>query len=146
MGQSKILITTSQEETIKRGEDIAETLKGGEVLCLYGELGSGKTTFTKGIAKGLGIQKRILSPTFIIVRHYKLKNNLEGLFHFDLYRLSNKNEARDTGLDEYIKNKKNIVIIEWPEKLETNIPKKRIDIHFKYLEGDKREIKITKNI
>lgn len=120
---------------------MARTLKGGEVLLLWGQLGSGKTTFTKGLANGLGISDRLLSPTFIIVRHYKIKNEKLGfLYHYDLYRLQNKEDIEEIGLEDIIKDEKSIVAIEWPDKLEGMKLKKSINIRFSYLNDDERSI------
>src|SRR3989344_70079 len=95
-------ITNSFEETQNIAEEFAHTLKGGEVLCLYGDLGYGKTTFIQGLAKGLGLKGRIISPTFIIMRSYEIKlktknekrkttvQNVKNFYHVDLYRISNE--------------------------------------------------------
>ncbi|MBI2611223.1 tRNA (adenosine(37)-N6)-threonylcarbamoyltransferase complex ATPase subunit type 1 TsaE [Candidatus Gottesmanbacteria bacterium] len=134
-------ITETTEETMKLGERYSQNLKGGESLCLYGELGSGKTIFTKGIARGLGVKQRLLSPTFIIVRQYDvIKKPFQKLYHLDLYRIKSPKEAVELGLRDFLNKKENIVVIEWPEKLGEFLPKNRIDIHFKDLGDNKREI------
>lgn len=143
MIKSNITITENESETKQLGEAYAGKLKGGEILCLYGQLGSGKTTFTKGLAKGLGIESRLLSPTFIIVRHHHIQNKLfQTLYHLDLYRINNPKEALWIGLNDWLNKKENIIVIEWPEKLGEFLPKNRIDIYFKDLGDDKREIKL----
>lgn len=143
----KILTTKSPDETRDLGKKIAKTLKGGEVLCLYGELGAGKTTFTQGLAEGLGINKRIISPTFILMRQYPIslpralaRGDAQMLYHLDCYRLENEKDARALGLKEIMDNKNNIVIIEWPEKIKKILPEKKLDIEFFQLGDDNRKI------
>ncbi len=151
----KKIITESFEQTQKLGFELAKSLKGGEVLALYGDLGSGKTTFMQGFAKGLGIKRNIISPTFIIMRTYAigmenqefpLRQGFEGqariknLYHVDLYRIENERDVEGLGLLELLGEKENIVAIEWPEKIENSLPKDRIDIYFEYLVDDKRSI------
>lgn len=122
--------TKNALETQRLGAEFARSVQGG-VLALYGELGSGKTTFVQGLAKGLGIKKRILSPTFVLIRSYPLLK--AGFFyHIDLYRLGSVKEAQDLGLEEIWENPQNIVAIEWAEKIQEILPKKRTAIFFKY--------------
>jgi tRNA threonylcarbamoyladenosine biosynthesis protein TsaE len=139
-------ITNDFEETQQLGLDFAKKLKGGEVIALYGDLGSGKTTFMQGLAKGLGIKKNIISPTFIIMRTYHMGTGDEGqgirsLYHLDLYRIENETQAEDLGLLELMGDSENVVAIEWPDKIENVLPEKRINIYFTYLEDDGREIR-----
>lgn len=138
-------ITNETKETITLGEKIGKNLKKGAIICLYGQLGSGKTTFVQGIAKGLGIQKRLISPTFIILRTYDINptsgSRIINFYHVDLYRTEGEDDVRGIGLDEILKNKEDIVAIEWAEKLGDLLPKKRIDIYFEEHNGG-RKIKI----
>lgn len=145
----ELLVTNSTDETQQLGFDFAKQLQGGEVLALYGELGSGKTTFTQGLAKGLGITGRIISPTFIIMRTYEIKNTshhaaLRNFFHVDLYRIENKHDIEGLGLMELLGKKENIVVIEWPEKLGTLLPKNAIQLHFSYENDERRKLVIKK--
>lgn len=130
------MITDNYKKTQSFGEEFAKKLTGGEVVALHGDLGAGKTTFTQGIAKGLGIKKRIISPTFVIVRSYKIKN----FYHIDLYRTESKNDIEGLGIEEILKNPENIVVIEWAERLGNLLPKKRIDVSFEYVDEEKRKI------
>lgn len=139
---NKTLITYSSKETQKLGENLAKQIKGGVIIALYGDLGGGKTTFIQGFARGLGIKARIISPTFIILRSYDLKKN--RFFHIDLYRVQGRNDLKGIGIEELLNSKKDIVVIEWAEKLEKLLPKKRIDIFFEDKGEDKREISIRK--
>lgn len=139
------IITKSKNETIELGESIVSRLHGGEVVALFGELGAGKTTFVQGMAKGLRIKRRILSPTFIIVRHYPIANNksFNVLYHIDLYRLKDPQELQGLGLTELFASSDSIVVVEWPERLGTFLPQKRREIYFKYISDQEREIKWT---
>lgn len=146
----KQIVTNSFEETQKLGEELAKTLKGGEVLALYGNLGSGKTTFMQGLAHGLGITRNIISPTFIIMRSYEVGTRDNGLgisnlYHLDLYRIEDEKQAVGLGLEELIEDSHNIVAIEWPDKIENILPEKRISIYFEYMGDDKREIRISRS-
>lgn len=97
------------EETYKIAEQVASGLKGGEVILLNGDLGAGKTTFTKGLAKALGVQDTVTSPTFTYVKEYygRLK-----LYHFDMYRVGDADEVYELGLEEYF-YKGGVVVVEW---------------------------------
>lgn len=143
------IFTKNSVETSDFGKSLAQKLlnergeAGPVVICLYGELGSGKTTFAQGFAKGLGITSRLLSPTFIIVRRYDLPGPDSGfLYHLDLYRIKSVGELQDLGLKEIFSDKKSYILVEWAEKLGTNLPEKRIDIRFKVLENGDHEIKV----
>lgn len=143
----RMLITNSNIETQNAAENFSKELKGGEVIALYGDLGSGKTTFVQGLAKGLGIKRRIISPTFIIIRNYELRMKNHGLrfrnfYHVDLYRINSQKDIEMLGLSEIIIGRENIVAIEWAEKIVEYLPKERIDIYFEYLSDNKRKIKI----
>ncbi len=137
---TQTFITNSFEETQQLGKDIAQKIKYGGILALYGDLGSGKTTFVQGLAKGLGIRQKIISPTFIISRKYDSKER--SFYHIDLYRIGEKSDIENIGLSEIINDKSNIAAIEWPEKIENLLPKNSIRIYFMYLKDDQRSIKI----
>lgn len=153
---SKIL-SKNEKETFNFAKNFAKTLKGGEVLCLIGELGSGKTVFAKGIAKGLGLKKIITSPTFVLMKIYPVeyKNLFHGVYpiksaksiktmiHIDGYRLNRGQDLEAIGAKDYLNNKSCITAIEWADKVKDILPKKRIMIEFKVLGDDKREILIT---
>lgn len=145
---NKIFITQNSKETQNLGRDFGKSLRVGDIACLYGELGSGKTTFVQGLAKGLGIKQRIISPTFIIVRSYKIRINDKGLmindfYHIDLYRTNNDKDLEGLGIEEIINDKNNIIVIEWAEKMENLLPKKRIDIKFYYEKESTRKVSFS---
>ncbi len=138
--------TNKFSETQELGFNLGKNLKSGSTLALYGNLGSGKTTFVQGFAKGLGIKSKIISPTFIIVRKYdirikKQESRIKNFYHIDLYRIESEKDVEGLGLKEILNDKSNIVAIEWPEKIEKILPKKRINLYFEYLGDNKREIK-----
>ncbi len=143
-------ITKNAEETQKIGQKLADYLirKGSatlpHIICLYGDLGMGKTTFVQGFAKGLGITSRLLSPTFIIVRRQQLTSIDRHFFHLDLYRLASEQSIQELGIQEMFDDEKNIVIIEWAERLGGLLPEKRIDIRFTLGDSQsQRRIEIT---
>lgn len=141
----EVFVTDNFERTQELGEKFAKKLKPGDIVCLYGDLGTGKTTFTQGLARGLGIKNRIISPSFIIVRKYKISSKyfvsgVKYFYHIDLYRIENKGDIGGLGLEEIFDDKNSIVVIEWAEKLGSELPKKRTDIYFENLEDDKRKI------
>lgn len=143
----KEIITNTFEETQKLGEVFAKQVAPGDVLLLYGDLGSGKTTFTQGVAKGLGIKKRIISPTFVIVRTYRIMNyelGIMNMYHIDLYRTETFGDLKSIGIKELLHDKEAIVVIEWPEKLGIFLPKQRWEIHFSYENDNRRKIRIAK--
>lgn len=128
----------SEEDTMEIAENIESEKFPGMVICLDGELGSGKTVFVKGFAKALGINETITSPTFSLVKEY-----LDGemaLFHMDVYRLDDSNE--DFGLSDYL-NQDGVCIIEWPEMVENQLPDERLDIRFKVIDDNTRVLVFT---
>jgi len=137
-----LFVSTSDQETREIAKKILLDLEEGTVICLYGDLAAGKTTFSQGIAAALGIN-RLTSPTFIIMREYPTNNEvISRLYHLDLYRIDNPEEIKAFDLDEIIQDKKNLIIIEWPERIENILPSKRIDVHFKITDDNEREITI----
>lgn len=140
-----ISVTTSALETEKVGEVFGKTLSPGDVVCLYGDLGAGKTTITKGIAKGLGVNTRVISPTFSLVRQYTVeRETIKTLYHLDLYRLEDESAGSSIGVQEMLSDPQAVVLIEWPEKMRTLLPEKRIEIHLSHLEDYSRKIIITR--
>lgn len=128
--------TLSRQETIDLGRRFSKVLRSQDVVVLEGNLGAGKTTFVKGVLKGLGIRADARSPSFTIVRHYHHKNIT--LHHIDVYRLDAKS-IDDVGLDDYLYAPKSITLIEWGEKIESTLPK-CIKIGFFFLKENSRKI------
>ncbi|MFH1440623.1 MAG: tRNA (adenosine(37)-N6)-threonylcarbamoyltransferase complex ATPase subunit type 1 TsaE [Candidatus Omnitrophota bacterium] len=136
------MITHSEKETFDIGKKIALNLQKGDIVCLIGNLGSGKTVLTKGIAAGLGINKdRVISPTFVLIRQHRGKNKL-GLYHLDLYRLNNINDILELGYEEYFYGD-GIAVIEWADKLKCLMPKQCLKIRLSVKGKEKRIIDFT---
>lgn len=124
-------LSGSPKQTYKFGKAFAKLLKGGEIVALYGNLGSGKTTFIKGLAKGLGIKTKITSPSFLICNQHQLRGE-KKLYHFDLYRLKNVSELTELGLAETIQSPKNITAIEWADRAKKLLPKRAVKLEFSH--------------
>ncbi len=112
---------------------------------MSGELGAGKTTFVQGLAEGLGITNRIISPTFIIMRTYAIANlssdqQVTNFYHVDLYRLSSENDIDGIGLPEILQDQHAVTVIEWPERMGSRLPKKRWEIVIENIGEDARQI------
>jgi len=128
------IISNSEKETQDIGLEFAKRLKGGEVIALLGNLGSGKTIFTKGLARGLGVRKIITSPTFVLMKLYKIGNEqlkIKNFIHVDAYRLKNERELREIGLFDWLGKENSIVVIEWAERVKKILPKASIKIKIK---------------
>ena len=132
------IISVSAEQTWKIARFIGGKLKKGDILALSGELGSGKTCFTGGLARGLGVNEKyqITSPTFTLINEYPARFKL---YHFDVYRLNGYSEFEDLGYEEYFCSD-GIVVIEWAEKIVQILPADTFFISFEYLDEDRRKI------
>jgi len=129
--------SNSVEDTIAHGKEFAKSLKPGDVVCLEGDLGAGKTHFVKGVASQFGIEKdKVSSPTFTLINEYEAE---VPIFHFDCYRIKNEEEALEIGIEEYLYND-GVCIIEWPSKIKNLIPKDSIRIEIKHIGKSKRSI------
>lgn len=127
--------TFSPEETEQVGENLARKLKGTEIIALYGEMGAGKTAFVRGVARGLGINDGVSSPTFAIVHEYDGKYRL---YHFDMFRVETWDDLYSTGFFDYIGN--GVLIIEWSENIESIIPESSLKITIRQKSVSKRII------
>lgn len=127
-----------EEDTQELAQNIESEKFTGMVICLWGELGSGKTVFVKGFAQSLEVTETITSPTYNLVKEYT--DGEMPLYHMDLYRLDDNGDS--VGIFDYF-NKDGICIIEWPEMIENNLPDERLDIKFKVLDEEKRILVCT---
>lgn len=134
----QIYETHSEAETEQVGAEFAAALPDGVVVAFYGELGSGKTAFVRGMARGMGLRCRVSSPTFTIVNEY---TGDRELFHFDMYRLSSADELFDIGWEDYI-SRGAVCAVEWSENVEDAFFGDEIKITFKKLSDTSREITI----
>ena len=149
------IITNNFFETQKIGEEYAAQIKNGGILCLEGELGAGKTTFTQGLLQGLGCAGPFTSPTFLVIKHYKkeISNSkfqipnkfqnpnikFQNIYHVDAYRIS-EDDLDNLGWEELISEPKNIIIIEWPERIKKKIPSGAKWIKFEWIDQNKRKV------
>lgn len=145
----KEYFTFSPSETKKLGRLLGERIlkekKGPVILALIGELGGGKTTFLKGLALGLGIKDKILSPTFIIIKKFPLGDEkFKNFYHIDCYRINQEKELLVLDFKKILSNPRNIIAIEWANKIKNYLPKQSIQIKFSILSPRKRKITITK--
>lgn len=139
------VITHSEDETKNLGKHFARRqLTIGDVVALYGELGTGKTCFIKGICQGFGVSEHVASPTFTIVNEYAFPGG--KVFHFDFYRINSTAEIRDIGFEEYLDND-GICVIEWADRAKEFLPAHRFDVHLALGVNEKdREITIEQAV
>ena len=147
----KQFVTTSRQETIKLGEKIARGLRPGTLVALIGELGSGKTTLVKGIAKGLGVKsyRYVNSPSFVIIKEYEGKL---PLYHFDVFRLDSMGRGQaclspaDTfSFEEYFYGA-GVCVVEWADKIKKLLPKKYIEVRISTKRADRRKIVVRNKL
>ncbi len=149
----KKFTTLGKNQTQKLGEFLAKELQGGEIICLSGDLGSGKTTFAQGLLKGLKIKGPYTSPTFVVMKHYKKKFPTTqcqssdkpkplNIYHIDAYRIKN-NDLLDLGWEEFSEEKNSIIIIEWAERIKKIIPQNAIWIKFSWINENERELEFS---
>lgn len=137
-------ITNSKIQTQKLAKNFVHRIVGHRksnnsnavVIGLSGELGSGKTTFVQGFAKSSGIKKRVISPTFVLMKRYK------NLYHIDCYRINNPKEITDLRWKDLVKNPENIILVEWAEKIKKIFPKPHFWVKFSHIDKNKRSIDI----
>ncbi len=150
----KKFVSHNLKESRKFAQELAGEILAGKraengalVLALVGDLGSGKTIFAQAFAATLDVKEKIKSPTFIIFRKSNIKSKIskvfENFYHFDVYRIHDEREVLNLGWEEIISNPKNIVLVEWADKIEKILPKNSVKIMFKHLKRDKREITIS---
>lgn len=132
------IITKSEGETALVGERLAQKLAPGAVIAMYGDLGAGKTAFTRGLARGLGLTARVSSPTFTIVNEYLGK---VPLFHFDMYRLKDADELFEIGWEDYL-NRGGVCVVEWSENVDGAFPPETITVTINKLGDNERDIVI----
>lgn len=130
------MLTTDAQQTIDLGERLGRELRPGDVIALFGDLGAGKTTLTKGIAVGLGLAADIHSPTFTLIHEHP---GAVPLYHVDLYRLSSEEEIETLGLEEYIYSD-GVTIIEWADRMKSLLPPDRLDITLRMQGDTEREL------
>jgi len=147
------VITTTPQQTQKVAFSMAReflSAKGHNkaiIIGLRGELGSGKTTFIQGFAKGLGIKEKVLSPTFVIIKPYKIPDiryKLQNLYHVDCYRIDKAKEIFELGWKDMIADPANIVVVEWSERIKSILPTDSIILDFQTIDKNKRQLHFVK--
>jgi len=146
---TKVIITSNENETMAAGGELAKEIlriksDRSIIVFLEGELGAGKTTFTKGILKGFDYQELVKSPTYNLVEIHETKNY--KVFHFDLYRISEPIELEEIGIDEYLKELRSVSIFEWPKNVEAALPSPDFYVQISYKDSNcnnKRELSIS---
>jgi tRNA threonylcarbamoyladenosine biosynthesis protein TsaE len=133
--------TGGTSETEALGAHLASLLKPGDVVCLHGDLGAGKTTLTRGIVRGLGSPALVSSPTFTLIHEYG--GGRLPVYHADAYRLTGENDAQSTGIIEYLERMDGIVIVEWPQRIADILGKERLDIRLSDMGDDENERTVT---
>jgi len=138
--------TNTPFATQKIAQDLAKNLKGGEVIALFGDLGAGKTVFVQGLARGLGIKRRIISPSFVFMRTYPIILGQKPLtfYHLDLYKGESMADLASLGLDE-IFSPESVVVLEWADRIKKELPKKRINVFFETIDEKTRRISIKRS-
>jgi len=138
----------SADDTRALGVKLALTFKGGEIICLRGDLGTGKTTFAQGILRALGVEGPYTSPTFIVIKQYKIKNNksrIRNVYHLDTYRVEVE-DVLELSWEEMVADEDNVIIIEWPNKMKELIPPDALWIDFEWLDENERKITFSRDI
>jgi len=135
------MVSRAVKDTIKIGRLIGKNLKSGDIVCLFGQLGSGKTILTKGIAAGLGIKKeKVVSPSFVLIRQHS--QGRIPLYHFDLYRLRNAQDILGLGYEEYLFDQ-GVAVIEWADRLKYLLPQECIKIELSIKSDKQRLLKFS---
>jgi len=136
------MISKNVEQTFELGKKLGARLKGGDIVCLNGDLGAGKTVFIKGVAKGLGVKEEITSPTFSIMNIYEAGDL--RLCHYDVYRIESEDEGEHMGLDEYFGREGNVCVIEWSDNIKRLLTNyKKIEVVINKIDEDTREIELS---
>jgi len=138
--KKKELVSNSKKETWEIAGKLLKELNNNNLIVLKGELGSGKTTFSQGVLKFLGAKGPFTSPTFVVMKKYNIEDKIyKTVYHLDCYRVGAK-DILELGWKEIIENKNNLVLVEWPEKIESVLPEKYIQVELETLGEDKRRI------
>jgi len=132
------IITSSEKETLIFAKKISKLIKPGDVISVSGELGTGKTCFVKGLAKGMGISQIVTSPSFVILKIY---HNKIPLYHFDVYRLDKSYQLEDIGFNQF-QYGDGVTVVEWGTKMNELLDFDHLQVNFYYYENKKRKIKI----
>ncbi len=145
MNIDRSTISRSEKETEAFAEALAHELPRGAVLALDGDLGAGKTVFSRGFARGLGVTEAVSSPTYTIVQEYPLSGG-GFLYHLDLYRIANSASALAFGVDEFLNDPESCALVEWPERIADILPPDLIRVRIRHRSETEREISVRREV
>lgn len=137
------VISRAAEQTRRVGVRLGQLLHGGQVVCLEGPLGVGKTVLAQGIGEGWGATWPVLSPGFVLIREHRRPTGLQRLLHVDFYRLQDPREAESLGLEEWLEAPDAVMIVEWPERAPTVLPPENLWVRLEFADGDRRRLVFT---
>ncbi|MFO7810901.1 MAG: tRNA (adenosine(37)-N6)-threonylcarbamoyltransferase complex ATPase subunit type 1 TsaE [Candidatus Delongbacteria bacterium] len=135
--------TISEEDTENFARDFARSVKEGDIICFFGDVGAGKTVFTRGLCRGLGFKGYVNSPSYIIMNMYE--NDGMNIYHFDLYRIGSSPELTEIGFYDFIYSKNSVSIVEWADMIKDCLPEKRIDVFISVTGENTRKFEITRH-
>ena len=141
--KEEVIISKSEAETENAGARLAGSLARGSVVLLHGDLGAGKTVFSRGFARGLGITEVVSSPTYTIVQEYELPDG-GRLYHLDLYRISGVEAALAFGVDEFLDDPRAVALVEWPGRIEGILSRSAVNVRLEHLSDHERRITICR--
>ena len=136
-------VSRSPDQTQRLGARLGALLQGGDVICLEGPLGSGKTCLAQGIGRGWGVNQTLISPTYVLVREYTRPTDTVTLYHVDLYRISGEGEALGLGIEEFLGDPHAACIIEWAERAQDLMPQERLWVRLKFADWTRRALSFT---
>ena len=133
-------VSLSPEQTRRLGAHLGTALHGGDTICLEGPLGSGKTCLAQGIGRGWGVGQTLISPSYVLIREYERPRESVKLYHIDLYRINNVDEASNLGLDELLGDKHAICVIEWADRARSLMPQEHLWVKLEFADTTRRSL------
>lgn len=137
------VLSRSAEQTHRVGVRLGQLLHGGQVVCLEGPLGVGKTVLARGIGEGWGATAPVLSPSFVLIREHRRPAGHQRLLHVDFYRLEDPREVESLGLEEWLEAPDAVVVVEWPERALAILPTEHLWVRMEFADGDRRRLLFT---
>ncbi len=133
-------ISRSPEQTRRVGARLGQLLRGGEVICLQGPLGAGKTVLAQGIGRGWGAATSLVSPSFVLIREHRRPTGDQILLHVDFYRLEDPQEVLGLGLEDWLEDPEVVTLIEWPERAMEMLPPERLWVRLEFADTERRRL------
>ncbi len=133
------IISNSMEQTQRLGARLGSLLRPGDLICLSGDMGAGKTVFTGGIGKGWGTKNPVTSPTYNLVHEHRRDKDKQRLYHLDCYRLRGSEDTYTIGFDDLIEGD-DVIVLEWPERIQDVLPEERLWLHLRVVETNRRNL------